>query len=126
MIVPPATLGILGGGQLGRYFVLAARTMGYRTIVLEPDPGSPAGAVADVHLAAAYDDPDALDRMGAECAVVTTEFENPPASALARLGADTVVHPSATRDRDHPGPPAGEALPRRGGRPGGTVRGDRG
>ena len=94
MIVPPATLGILGGGQLGRYFVLAARTMGYRTIVLEPDPGSPAGAVADVHLTAAYDDVDALDRMAAECAVVTTEFENPPASALARLAADTVVHPS--------------------------------
>ncbi len=94
MIVPPATLGILGGGQLGRYFVLAARTMGYRTIVLEPDDGSPAGAVADVHLVAAYDDVDALDRMAAECAVVTTEFENPPASALARLALDTVVHPS--------------------------------
>ena len=46
MIVPPATLGILGGGQLGRYFVLAARTMGDRTMVLEPDPGAPAGAIA--------------------------------------------------------------------------------
>ena len=56
MITPPATLGILGGGQLGRYFVMAARTMGYRTIVLEPDPNAPAGGVADEHLVAAYDD----------------------------------------------------------------------
>jgi 5-(carboxyamino)imidazole ribonucleotide synthase len=94
VIVPPATLGILGGGQLGRYFVIAARTMGYRTMVLEPDPGAPAGALADTHLVAAYDDPAALARMAAECAVVTTEFENPPAAALARLAADVAVHPS--------------------------------
>jgi 5-(carboxyamino)imidazole ribonucleotide synthase len=94
VIVPPAALGILGGGQLGRYFVLAARTMGYRTMVLEPDPLAPAGAMADVHLVAAYDDPDALDRLARECAVVTTEFENPPAAALARLAADVAVHPS--------------------------------
>ena len=59
-ITPPACLGVLGGGQLGRYFVVAARTMGFRTMVLEPDAEAPAGAVADVHLAAAYDDPDAL------------------------------------------------------------------
>ena len=94
MIVPPATLGILGGGQLGRYFVVAARTMGYRTMVLEPDPDAPAGALADVHLVAAYDDPDALAQLAAECAVVTTEFENPPAAALARLAADVAVRPS--------------------------------
>ena len=81
-IAPPACLGVLGGGQLGRYFVLAARTMGFRTMVLEPDAEAPAGAVADVHLVAAYDDPDALRRMASECAVVTTEFENPPAAAL--------------------------------------------
>jgi 5-(carboxyamino)imidazole ribonucleotide synthase len=94
VIVPPATLGILGGGQLGRYTVLAAHTMGYRTMVLEPDPGAPAGRVADVHLVAAYDDPAALDRLAAECAVVTTEFENPPAATLDRLIAHTVVRPS--------------------------------
>lgn len=93
-IVPPATLGILGGGQLGRYFVIAARTMGYRTMVLEPDAGAPAGPYADVHLVAAYDDPSALALMAAECAVVTTEFENPPAAALARLAASVPVHPS--------------------------------
>jgi 5-(carboxyamino)imidazole ribonucleotide synthase len=93
-IVPPATLGILGGGQLGRYFVLAARTMGYRTMVLEPDPLAPAGAVADVHLVAAYDDPDALRQLAERCAVVTTEFENPPASALHQLASATLVRPS--------------------------------
>ncbi len=95
-ILPPATIGVLGGGQLGRYFVMAARTMGYRTMVLEPDPGAPAGAAADVHLAAAYDDPDALELMARECAVVTTEFENPPAAALATLAASTLVRPSPT------------------------------
>ena len=94
-VAPPAMLGILGGGQLGYYFAVAARTMGYRTMVLEPDPSAPAGRVADVHLVAAYDDPAALAQMGAECAVVTTEFENPPAAALTRLEATTVVRPSA-------------------------------
>ncbi len=93
-ILPPATIGVLGGGQLGRYFVMAARTMGYRTMVLEPDPDAPAGAAADVHLAAPYDDRDALGRLGRECAVVTTEFENPPAAALAALATSTIVRPS--------------------------------
>lgn len=93
MITPPATIGMLGGGQLGRYFVVAARTMGFRTMVLEPDPTSPAGAVADVHLVAAYDDTEALEHMAGTCAVITTEFENPPATALAKLAATTIVRP---------------------------------
>jgi 5-(carboxyamino)imidazole ribonucleotide synthase len=93
-ITPPATLGILGGGQLGHYFVMAARTMGYRTMVLEPDPDAPAGRVADHHLVAAYDDPSALKQMAEACAVVTTEFENPPAAAMEWLGEHTVVRPS--------------------------------
>ncbi len=93
-ILPPATIGVLGGGQLGRYAVVAARMMGYRTMVLEPDPHAPAGPVADVHLVAPYDDDDALRRMGDECAVVTTEFENPPAAALEVLDRRTVVAPS--------------------------------
>jgi 5-(carboxyamino)imidazole ribonucleotide synthase len=94
-IVPPSWIGMLGGGQLGRYALMSARTMGYRTMVLEPDPEAPAGKVADVHLVAEYDDPDALDRLGAECAVVTTEFENPPAAALEQLERVTLVAPSA-------------------------------
>jgi len=93
-VLPPATIGVLGGGQLGRYFVMAARTMGYRTMVLEPDPQAPGGAVADVHLVAAYDDDAALDRMADECAVVTTEFENPPAAALHRLAESVDVRPA--------------------------------
>ena len=94
LITPPAMLGILGGGQLGRYFVMAARTMGYGTTVLEPDPHSPAGKVADVHIVAAYDDPAALDQLASTCAVVTTEFENAPAAAMEYLAAHTTVHPS--------------------------------
>ena len=86
---------MLGGGQLGRFFVLAARELGYRTWVLDPDPGSPAGALADRHLAAAYDDAAALDELAAGCAAITTEFENVPAATLARLATATVVHPSA-------------------------------
>jgi 5-(carboxyamino)imidazole ribonucleotide synthase len=94
-IVPPATLGMLGGGQLGRFFVITARELGYRTWVLDPDPASPAGHVADRHLVADYDDADALDELAGACAAVTTEFENVPASTLSRLAKTTVVHPSA-------------------------------
>ena len=93
-ILPPATIGMLGGGQLGRYAVVAARLMGYRTMVLEPDPHAPAGRVADEHLVAAYDDADALRRLGDECSVVTVEFENPPAGALEQLATRTSVAPS--------------------------------
>ena len=94
VIAPPATIGMLGGGQLGRYAVVAARLMGYRTIVLDPDPEAPAGRVADEHLVAAYDEPAALDQLASSCAVVTTEFENPPASAMERLARDVFVAPS--------------------------------
>ncbi len=94
MIVPPETLGILGGGQLGRYFVMAARTMGYRTVVLEPDPNAPAGSVADEHLVAAYDDEAALRQLAGACAAVTTEFENAPSEAMEWLSTQTVVHPA--------------------------------
>jgi 5-(carboxyamino)imidazole ribonucleotide synthase len=94
-IVPPSTLGMLGGGQLGRMFVIAARTMGYDVIVLDPDPNSPAGRVASEHLARVYDDTNALDYLAQHCAVVTTEFENIPALTLAYLAKKVAVHPSA-------------------------------
>ena len=93
-IVPPATIGMLGGGQLGRYALVAANAMGYRTIVLDPDPGAPTGVIANEHLVAAYDDPDALAELERRCMVVTTEFENPPAAALDRLAASVPVVPS--------------------------------
>lgn len=92
-IRPPAMIGMLGGGQLGRYALAAARQMGYRSAVLDPSPEAPAGAIADIHLVAAYDDPDALDELARTCAVVTTEFENPPAAALEQLAGRTLVAP---------------------------------
>jgi 5-(carboxyamino)imidazole ribonucleotide synthase len=93
-IVPPATIGMLGGGQLGGYALVAARSMGYRTLLLEPDAVAPAGRIADEHLVAPYDDTAALRRMGIDCDVVTTEFENPPAAALDVLAAATRVAPA--------------------------------
>lgn len=95
MILPPATLGMLGGGQLGRFFVSAAHEMGYKVWVLDPDPNSPAGQIAERHLVAAYEDFSALDQLAAECAAVTTEFENVPAGTLDYLAKFIPVHPSA-------------------------------
>lgn len=95
MILPPATLGMLGGGQLGRFFVAAAHEMGFRVWVLDPDPRSPAGLIADHHLVAAYDDYAALDRLADECVAVTTEFENVPAATLEYLARSVPVHPRA-------------------------------
>ena len=94
-IAPGATLGVIGGGQLGRMFVQAAQQMGYSTRVLDPDPASPAGQVAHAQIRAGYLDPDALDRLGREAAAVTTEFENVPAAALERLAAVVRVAPGA-------------------------------
>ncbi|AMO35722.1 5-(carboxyamino)imidazole ribonucleotide synthase [Thauera humireducens] len=96
MILPPATLGMLGGGQLGRFFVSAAHEMGYKVWVLDPDPHSPAGLIADRHLVAAYDDYAALDTLGNGCAAVTTEFENVPADTLDYLAKFIPVHPAAS------------------------------
>jgi 5-(carboxyamino)imidazole ribonucleotide synthase len=95
MILPPATLGMLGGGQLGRFFVIAAHEMGYRVVVLDPDAQSPAGRIADQHLVATYDDEDALNRMAESCSAVTTEFENVPADSLAYLSKFVPVRPGA-------------------------------
>lgn len=98
-ILPPATLGMLGGGQLGRMFVTAARTMGYEVIVLDPDSNSPAGGMASEHLTAAYDDQKALDYLIQNCAVVSTEFENIPADSLDYLAKTVPVYPSASAFR---------------------------
>ncbi|MEW5787728.1 MAG: 5-(carboxyamino)imidazole ribonucleotide synthase [Pseudomonadota bacterium] len=95
ILLPGATLGVLGGGQLGRMFTLAARVMGYQVVVLDPDPASPAGQLADVHLKADYRDAVALLRMGAMCQAVTTEFENVPAESLAMLARHCRVAPRA-------------------------------
>ncbi|NMF99682.1 5-(carboxyamino)imidazole ribonucleotide synthase [Aromatoleum toluolicum] len=96
MILPPATLGMLGGGQLGRFFVSAAHEMGYKVWVLDPDANSPAGLIADRHIVAGYDDYTALDELANGCAAVTTEFENVPATTLDYLAKFIPVHPSAS------------------------------
>jgi 5-(carboxyamino)imidazole ribonucleotide synthase len=96
MILPGATLGMLGGGQLGRMFTTAAQTMGYKVIVLDPDKNSPAGIISDQHICAAYTDETALTELAQHCAAITTEFENIPASTLAFLEKRTVVHPSSS------------------------------
>lgn len=96
MILPGANLGLLGGGQLGRMFTVAARTLGYRVTVLDPDPTAPAAEFATAHLKAAFDDARALDELARTCAAVTTEFENAPAGALDAIAARTVVRPSGS------------------------------
>jgi 5-(carboxyamino)imidazole ribonucleotide synthase len=94
--VPPgATLGVMGGGQLGRMFVHAAQQLGYATAVLEPDAQSPAGLVAHHHVCSAYADPAGLAELAARCAAITTEFENVPAEALAMLARQRPVAPGA-------------------------------
>jgi 5-(carboxyamino)imidazole ribonucleotide synthase len=96
MILPPATLGMLGGGQLGRFFVTAAHEMGYKVWVLDPDRNSPAGMIAERHFCVrSYDDYAALDEFAAGCAAVTTEFENVPAGTLDYLAKFVPVRPSA-------------------------------
>ena len=95
-ILPPAMLGMLGGGQLGRFFVIAAHELGYKVTVLDPDKHSPAGKIADVHLCAAFDDQAALAEMAKACEAVTTEFENVPAATLEFLAQSRTVRPSAS------------------------------
>ncbi|MBA4111294.1 MAG: 5-(carboxyamino)imidazole ribonucleotide synthase [Leptothrix sp. (in: Bacteria)] len=94
VILPGATLGVLGGGQLGRMFVHAAQSMGYATAVLDPDPASPAGLVSHHHLKADYLDAAALAELAKLCAAVTTEFENVPAQALNALAKTRPVAPA--------------------------------
>ena len=94
VILPGATLGVMGGGQLGRMFVHAAQAMGYNTAVLDPDATSPAGLVSHVHVQTAYLDEAGLTSLAAQCAAVTTEFENVPAQALDALAKTRPVAPA--------------------------------
>ena len=94
-LTPGATLGMLGGGQLGRMFTEAAQRLGYRVIVLEPHAPCPAGLLADEQLAAEYDDPQALDQLSGVCAAASYEFESVPAQAVERLAQRIPVRPNA-------------------------------
>ena len=94
--IPPGSwLGLLGGGQLGRMFCMAAQSLGYKVCVLDPGQDSPAGAVADDHIVADYLDEAALSALGRRCRAATTEFENVPAAALEFLAQHCHVTPAA-------------------------------
>jgi 5-(carboxyamino)imidazole ribonucleotide synthase len=94
--LPGATLGVMGGGQLGRMFVHAAQRMGYFTAVLDPDESSPAGRVSHHHVRCDYLDELGLARLSGHSDAITTEFENVPAAALARLAEHRTVSPAST------------------------------
>ena len=94
--IPPGSwLGLLGGGQLGRMFCMAAQSLGYKVCVLDPGSDSPAGAVADDHIAADYLDREGLAELARRCRAATTEFENVPAAALSYLADHCSVSPDA-------------------------------
>lgn len=95
MIAPGKTIGVLGGGQLGRMLAQAAQTLGYRVHVYEPQIHCPAGAVANHEVNASYQDADALLDFARGVDVVTYEFENIPAAALAVIAPVVLLHPSA-------------------------------
>ena len=104
--IQPITLGVMGGGQLGRMFVHAAQSMGYLTAVLDPDADSPAGLVSHHHIQTGYQDAQGLSQLMQCCAAITTEFENVPAASMARLAASRPTAPSAesvaiAQDRIH-------------------------
>lgn len=94
MILPGKTIGILGGGQLGRMFAIAARRMGYRVAAFDPTQDCPTGQVADIEVNARYDDLDAARRFAEQVDVVTFEFENVPSETLATIEKTRPVHPS--------------------------------
>lgn len=91
---PGSTIGILGGGQLGRMLGMAARRLGYRIVIVDPDPDAPAAVLADKHLVAGYGDTDAAGRLAAVSAVVTCELEHVDVATLAALAQQVPVRPS--------------------------------
>ena len=94
MILPGSTIGVLGGGQLGRMFAMAARRLGYRVHTLAPDHDTPTGQIADVEINASYDDMDAVRAFAQAVDVVTFEFENVSAEAVAEAERHAIVRPN--------------------------------
>lgn len=95
-IAPGGWLGLLGGGQLGRMFCLAAQSLGYKVVVLDPAAGGPAASVAERHIAAGYLDAKGLAELAQAAPATTTEFENVPAAALDFLANSVRVAPAAS------------------------------
>ena len=94
MIGPGSTIGVLGGGQLGRMFAMAARRLGYRVHTLAPEHDTPPGQIADVEVEASYDDLDRIRAFARGVDVVTFEFENVPAAAAAAAEEHAIVRPN--------------------------------
>ncbi len=94
VVLPGATIGVLGSGQLGRMFAIAARRLGYRVHTFSPDQDSPTGQVADHEITASYDDLAAVAAFARDVSAVTFEFENVPSATVDALGADVLVRPS--------------------------------
>ena len=95
-VLPGATIGVLGSGQLGRMFAISARRMGYRVHTYSPDRDSPTGQIADVEIDAAYEDLDRVREFASAVDVVTFEFENVPAPTAEAAAACTLVRPAGT------------------------------
>ena len=95
-VLPGSTIGVLGSGQLGRMFTIAARRLGYRVHVLSPDRDTPTGQVADVELIATYDDLDAVTSFAKQVQVVTFEFENVPMKTAELVSQHTPVRPAGS------------------------------
>ena len=94
-IKPPSMLGMLGGGQLGKFFVEAAHRLGYEVMVLDPDQESPAGKIADDHICNSFSDKSSLDLMIKNCEAISTEFENIPSETISYLEKKVRTHPNA-------------------------------
>ena len=99
-ILPPATIGILGGGQLGRMIALEARRMGYGIAVLDPTPGCPASHLADRQIQADFDDSQAVQELAAVSEILTFEFENVEPGVMEGLSCHPSLEPLyVTRNR---------------------------
>lgn len=107
------TIGIIGGGQLGRMLAMAAARLNHRTIVLEPQVYCPAAQVCNDQIVADYDDERALAELARRCDVVTYEFENVPVAAAETLAASVPVYPPPQAPQRLTGPADGETLPKR-------------
>jgi len=94
-IKPPSMLGMLGGGQLGKFFVEAAHRFGYEVTVLDPDQESPAGKIADDHICSSFSDKNSLDLLVKNCEAISTEFENIPSETINYLEKRVRTHPNA-------------------------------
>jgi len=94
MLEAGSTIGIIGGGQLGRMLAMAAAKLGFKTIILDPQENSPAFSCANEHILAAYDDIAALQTLSDKCDVITYEFENVSVEALEKAALSTPLHPN--------------------------------